>query len=301
MSKAASGKQAGERVKEGASFPIENPSHDTDLQQTTNIATNCIGSTALIGSSDYEHTTKQIDENLSLHRRKIRCEEIKNPLFHKKPLSKKIIKCRERFRKRKAFAKSIEATCINDNQDSRPYAKIYLGELKLFGLLDSGASISVLGKGCNDLLKKLKIEFTPIFSSLKTADGGCQRVIGFAEIPVTFKNVTRNILFYLSPTLQQPVYLGINFWKLFDIYMTSSENMHCLTDFQLYDLKRVVDQFPSFKKLGLGRTSLEVHSINTGDSEPFKIKHYPLSPPRQEEAYRELDRMLSLGGYRREQ
>lgn len=37
------------------------------------------------------------------------------------------------------------------------------------------------------------------------------------------------------------------------------------------------------------------HNIDTGESVPVKSKHYPMSPPRQEEAYREIDRLLAMG------
>lgn len=50
---------------------------------------------------------------------------------------KKNFKCRERFRKRKAFLR----------KDSRPYAKILLDKIEAYGLLDSRASITILGKG----------------------------------------------------------------------------------------------------------------------------------------------------------
>ena len=53
--------------------------------------------------------------------------------------------------------------------------------------------------------------------------------------------------------------------------------------------------FPSFEKLGLGCTNLLEHLIDTADYVPIKSKHYPLSPPRQEKAYREIDRLLEMG------
>lgn len=249
---------------------------------------------------------------MSLHKRIFQNDNERLENFNNNNnISKKLKKCRERFKKRKYFSKVIESTTINDQNDGRPYARIHLGNLEIFGLLDSGASISVLGKNCLETLKKLNINYTPIDSSLKTADGGCQKVVGFVNISVTYENITKDVMFYLSPTLRQSVYLGINFWKDFEIapHLFLSEmtldseifpsdtvnSMHTLDHFQQSELKRVIDQFPSFSKLGLGRTTLVSHTIDTGDSLPFKIKHYPLSPPRQQEAYSELDRMLRLG------
>lgn len=98
---------------------------------------------------------------------------------------------------------------------------------------------------------------------MKTADGGKQNVIGFLEIPTTYKNTTKKILYYLVPKLKQSVYLGINFWKSFDIAPQlfvsdisldsetfSNSNIHSLSDIELFELKRVVEEFPAFSKLG---------------------------------------------------
>lgn len=68
-----------------------------------------------------------------------------------------------------------------------------------------------------------------------------------------------------------------------------------LTPEQKLHLDKVVLEFPSYEKLGLGCTDLLEHDIDTGDAVPIKCRHYPLSPPRQEEAFSEIDRILSMG------
>lgn len=246
-----------------------------------------------------------------LHGRKLEAERQQQRLYNKSRLSKRIRKCRDRFCKRRILRRMVASTTINETNDNRPYAKVILGSIEVFGLLDSGASVSVLGKDCLGTLSRLHMDYKPFRCSLKTADGVKQEVIGFTEIPVTYKNITKKITFYLSPNLSQFVYLGVNFWKEFEmapqLFMsgitldseTFADNgnsaIHNLSDLQLFELKQVIDKFPSFSKLGLGRTTFETHTIDTGDALPFKMKHYPMSPPRQEEAYRELDRMLKLG------
>lgn len=45
----------------------------------------------------------------------------------------------------------------------------------------------------------------------------------------------------------------------------------------------------------MGKTHVSTHVIDTGTAAPIQSGHYPLSPVRQEEVYRELDRMLGLG------
>lgn len=83
--------------------------------------------------------------SLSFHQRKLLSINTK-PTNCRKNMSMKIIKCRDRYRKRKGYSKILESTIIDENRDNRPYAKIRIGSTEIFGLLDSGASISVLGK-----------------------------------------------------------------------------------------------------------------------------------------------------------
>ncbi|GBP03962.1 Retrovirus-related Pol polyprotein from transposon 297 [Eumeta japonica] len=47
--------------------------------------------------------------------------------------------------------------------------------------------------------------------------------------------------------------------------------------------------------MGLGCTDLLQHHIDTGDATPIKCKHFPMSPPRQAEAFEEVERLLRLG------
>lgn len=103
------------------------------------------------------------------------------------------------------------------------------------------------------------------------------------------------------------MYLGIDFWKEYaiapniipvvsemDSYQDEESNFHILSDEQKLELDKVIQKFPSFSKLGLGCTTLVTHHIDTGSATPVKSKHFPLSPPRQEEAYAEIQRLLEM-------
>jgi len=52
-------------------------------------------------------------------------------------------------------------------------------------------------------------------SLIQTADGKAQVVFGIASYKVMFKEKAKTIEFYLVPSLQQEVILGIDFWKKF--------------------------------------------------------------------------------------
>ena len=290
-------------------FTKENPTQTHDLYicdgnmkklHKNTIRDNFQGKSSLPKSiqPDIETFMSNSNDN-SLNKRKMTCK----PTFN-------IVKCRIRFQKRKFFRKLLESTVFNGSDD-RPFAKVKVNDDTLVGLLDSGANVCALGKDCLSFLGKNKIPYTPIKSSVRTASGNKQDVIGFCVLPIFYKDVSKNITFYVVPSLTQYAYFGINFWREFALapdivpinlgqvsevsLYSSSENFHKLTPEQRLILEKTIFEFPSYEKLGLGSTDVLQHHIDTGDAVPIKCKHYPLSPPRQEEAFQEIDRLLKLG------
>lgn len=222
-----------------------------------------------------------------------------------KPISKSIKRCRERYKLRKRCKHGIEATIINDNDDPRPFVKINIGKETVFGLLDSGASISALGQGAEQLLERNDLRWLKVNSNVKTADGVQQRILGKVHINIKYNGRTELMTFYIVPSLKQPLYLGVDFWKKFKIApqiiseITTPErtdpNMHQLTTQQTDQLNEIIAQFPSYEKQGLGLTNITEHDIETGDAIPVRQKCYPVSPAVQKEIFAEIDRMLEMG------
>lgn len=221
----------------------------------------------------------------------------------------KILKCRIRFKKRKEIRKLLESTILS-GPDDRPFVKVDIFDKNIVGLLDSGANVSVLGKNCLEFIKDFNVPFRQMKSSVGTANGSRNSVIGYCQLPVTFRGVTKTIIFYLSPSLTQEAYFGVDFWKMFALapdiipptpsitvnsISLDQSKFHSLTPEQQLLLDKTILQFPSYEKLGLGCTDLVEHHIDTGDAVPIKSKHYPMSPPRQDEAYQEIERLLSMG------
>lgn len=173
------------------------------------------------------------------------------------------------------------------------------------GLLDSGASISCLGKNASARAVSLDLKVKPISTSIRTADGAQQHVVGYIDAPITFNHKTKLSRLYLIPSLSQDLYLGIDFWKTFGITpsvineialtVDKDPNIHDLTTAQQAQLEAATSLLPSSEMLGLGKTVILSHSINTTDSKPIKQRHYPVSPAVEKEMYNELDRMLALG------
>lgn len=195
-----------------------------------------------------------------------------------------------------------EVTC---SPDPRPYAMVTVAEVQLNGLLDSGASISCLGKGALDTAKQMNLRVKPVLSSVKTADGANQQVLGFVDAPVTYNSVTKLIRLYLIPSLSQSLYLGIDFWQTFQICpaivseisppLETDANTHLLDEQQSEQLCSVRQLFPTSDPHRLGKTSILYHSIDVGNAKPIKQRHYPVSPAIQKLMFDELDRMLELG------
>lgn len=192
--------------------------------------------------------------------------------------------------------------------DPRPHAIVEIGDTKLRGLLDSGASISCLGKDALEFIKKNSLKMKSIVSEVKTADGASQSIIGFTDVSVTYAGESKLLRLYLVPSLSQSLYLGIDFWKLFGIWPSKLEEIavsapsevdpplvHTLSSSQQQQLDQIISLLPSSENQGLGKTNILCHKINTNNATPIKQRHYPVSPAVQKEMYDELDRMWSLG------
>lgn len=213
---------------------------------------------------------------------------------------------------RKLLAKS-EISAFQHDVDSRPHASVTVADQTFLGLLDSGASVSCLGKGGVERVASFNLKIKPIKTAVRTADGASQQVSGYVDAPVTLYEKTKLIRLYLIPSLSQDLYLGIDFWKLFGIEPTfvseidrtsmktvhesvvSDPNTHLLNDEQQRELHQAISLLPSSEAEGLGKTSVLHHSINTNSATPIKQRHYPVSPAVQKEMFSELDRMIALG------
>lgn len=192
--------------------------------------------------------------------------------------------------------------------DPRPHATVELCNESVVGLLDSGASISCIGRGGEEFVRNYSLKLKPIESVVNTADGTAQQVIGYVDVPIVYMKKTNLVRLYVVPSLSQFLYLGVDFWKLFGIWPSQVEEicaplsiksvpnrMHILSADQQRELQEVISLLPSCEVEGLGRTDVLCHTINTNDAQPVKQRYYPVSPAVQKEMYQEIDRMVALG------
>lgn len=231
----------------------------------------------------------------------------------------KIKKLRDRHNYLKRVKKKIVSAIVSLKGDNRVYAKTKVGGIDVMALLDSGATTSCIGKGAMEMLKHKMSQIVSIRNeNVRTADGGVTPVIGTIVLPVLWNGVEKDMEFCIVPALEQNVYFGIDFWETFDLDLLGTRTrvvkhgvaeielkadnkavaikQHELSTEQIEKLELVKSKFPSFVKLGLGKTDLEEHVIEVVDEHlPIKQRHYPISPAIQKLMYEELNRMISLG------
>lgn len=198
--------------------------------------------------------------------------------------------------------------------DQRPHAEVYINSTPITGLLDSGASISCLGKNAYDNIRKCNLKWKQYKgSAVKTACGGVQTIEGSVDAKLNFRGETKNIRLYIVPTLTNELYLGIDFWVLFNLLPNLAEvmevdpqspeideerekpDMHDLTEEQRRSMDKIIALFPSCEKEGLGKTTLIKHVIDVGQARPIKQRYHAVSPAVEAKMFAEVDRMLQLG------
>lgn len=194
-------------------------------------------------------------------------------------------------------------------------------DLSIYGLLDSGSVVSILGNNSHIPLLKYNLVINTDDQITVTAAGG-QRIksLGYMQLPIIFDNKVATIKFHIIPEIDSPLILGIDFWCKFDICNKYLNNVHYFTGthsgfinasisnnnfLNSFDnlseeekliANDVIDKFNniSFEHKGLGRTSLITHRIDTGDATPIKQRYYRLSPEKQKIIAEQADEMLDL-------
>jgi transposase InsO family protein len=201
--------------------------------------------------------------------------------------------------------------------DNRPYISVEVLGLKLLGMLDSGAQVTVLGKDSLKVLKLINLDIIPSSKKVKiqTADGSQHNVCGLAYIPFTFNNKTEIVQTYIVPSLSKQLFCGMDFWSTFDIEITIGvdsigtveidendevkiqdfDKIHNLTEQQTKQLNDCIKLFKEAAPGTIGHTNVMSYTIDTGNSPPIRSKSHPWSPYIEKEINQEVDRMISLG------
>lgn len=195
--------------------------------------------------------------------------------------------------------------------DKRPHLSIRVYGIEVLGLLDSGCSITVLGRYGWEMLEKFCTLQSSNRKSCTVANGDSCEVIGSVFLPLELRGKVKLFEVLVVPSLPQSLILGVDFWLGMEIipdlssdewhFRNESEPVPQLSAIQAFDhlttsqkeqLNHLVEE--TFKNTSgkLGCTSLVEHVITT-KSKPIKQRHYPLSPALQVQVNKEIEKMLA--------
>jgi hypothetical protein len=204
----------------------------------------------------------------------------------------------------------IDYIISHSEADQRPYLKVEVLGVPILGLLDSGASATIVGQRIFDIFLSLGLKLNGRFATYcQVANSTRCKCIGAVQTPISLmdKLVVLNIL--VVPELATDLILGTDFWLAMGIVPDLRRDVwHFSSDPRVNSVLSVHDQsvltleqskiLDTLLKLkfdplseGMGNTTLAEHEIVV-DSPPIKQRYYPVSPYKQRLIDEELQKML---------
>lgn len=198
--------------------------------------------------------------------------------------------------------------------DERPYLKVDVLGKCLLGLLDSGASRTILGGKGLAIVESLGLPLDDKkITSCTVANGDTCKSIGVIVLPISLRDHFYLVEAIVVPELPHVLILGTDFWKTVGIvpdlrhneWHFSSEpvlvntiehlkGQKLLTPLEKMRLDAVIERNISLMGKNLGCTNRVEHVIVTNSS-PIKQRYYRVNPIVQGQINKELDEMLRLG------
>lgn len=200
--------------------------------------------------------------------------------------------------------------------DERPFLEVDILEKEVIGLLDSGATKSLLDAKKWEHFARLGVKLERADGiKLCLADGSAAGILGKVTLPVKLEGKVAVIEFLVIPNLTHDLYLGVDFWRKMHVVpdlkrgtwefggaveegvgqppALNSESS--LDEGQRTRLSALTEEWKRLKPGKLGCTSKVEHFIDTGNQRPIKQRYYPVSPYVQGVMNQELDQMLTDG------
>ena len=197
--------------------------------------------------------------------------------------------------------------------DERPYLSVSVLGREILGLLDSGASRTIVGSLGISFLHKLGLEIDTKsdVTSCKVANGEHCSVSGVIRVPFRLRDRVRVIEVLAVQSLPLNLILGTDFWRKMGIVpdlrhgewsfskvpqVAVIKETDDLGEEQKTILSGLIEDELPASNGKIGCTTLVEHQIRVkSDVEPIKQRHYPLSPALQTAVNKELDEMLAHG------
>ncbi|KAG5899647.1 hypothetical protein JTB14_036020 [Gonioctena quinquepunctata] len=180
--------------------------------------------------------------------------------------------------------------------DERPYLRVEVLGKEVLGLLDSGASRTVLGSKGLRLIEELGLVVDRSKTSLcSVANGNRCRSAGVVQLPLTLRSRLRLMekLMELVPDLRHDEW---HFSKepILINEVGHVKNQTLLSHLENTRLQAVIDRNVALMGKDLGCTDKAEHVIET-NSPPIKQRYYRDNPVVQAQIDKELEEMLRIG------
>lgn len=235
-------------------------------------------------------------------------------MFGKRASDATVNRCRYQL-----FQKPIEVmldfvfACVRD--DERPYLVVDVLGVRVTGLLDSGASQTVMGESGIALIKKLGLPIHVSNVKCSVANDSKCEVEGVVSVPFNLSGQTKIISVLLVPDLRHTLILGIDFWRKMgvvpdlrrgewsfscnppNVMINALQSRAALSSEDEERLASLLNSIISpDSKSELGHVNLVEHRIKVNaDTLPIKQRYYPISPAIQKIVNKELDAMIDMG------
>lgn len=199
--------------------------------------------------------------------------------------------------------------------DERPYLRVSVMGYPMLGLLDSGASRSIIGSRGWAEIRNLGARLdTSEVTTCSVANGQKCNSMGTCVMPIRVRDRVRLISFLVVPEVPHSLILGADFWVQMGIVpdlrhnewhfsvsddpaIFSIEHLRDLTVLSADEhikLQAVIDRNKEQMGNMLGCTNRAEHVIVT-KAVPIKQRYYRVSPVIQKQIDNELEEMLKLG------
>lgn len=208
------------------------------------------------------------------------------------------------------FTVPYELCGIQGLSDIRPFRWIHVNGVKVSGLLDSGAAVTVVSERFWKTLPHAKLESCG--TRLRAANGGLLSVVGKSLLQFNVGSTTNAITALVVSESGHDVILGYDLWKVMgwrimgpndvtvavvDPELRTDLNIESdLTPTQRDRLYQAVEKLIVGSDEALTRTNVLEHLIELEPgSRPFFLRSHHFSPALEKKMMVELERMLKLG------
>ena len=152
----------------------------------------------------------------------------------------------------------------------RPCLTGYMKNFSIKCLLDTGANINVIH---HDLVQNVNFSKSKNLN-VKCANGETLNILGVINIKIKFDNIEKNVTFYVSKEIDPSIILGMEFMKIYKIYLDfkykSILSFQIKTQDSIDKLIKKYDHIFMKHKWDIGCTNILIHKILT-DSKPIQI------------------------------